>query len=145
MSVSVRDAASQASTAATKTADAAANRARYTHCSTLRTGSRITAAGMACSVTERGVRYCILQYGDDVRGDLQRSGEAITAGAGPGRPGALDFRGMPISFPISGIASRIVLVAVLLAASALLAAADMALELSADEEDEDRTPSTTAI
>ena len=52
---------------------------------------------------------------------------------------------MPTSIPISGIAARIVVVAVLLAASAFLAAADTAHEMPADDEDEDRTPPATAI
>jgi CBS domain containing-hemolysin-like protein len=51
---------------------------------------------------------------------------------------------MPTPFPISGIATRIIAVAVLLAVSALLAAADSALGMP-EEEDEDRTPPTTAV
>ena len=86
-----------------------------------------------------------MQYGDDAQGDLQRSGPPSRERREPQRPGTLDFKGMPTSIPISGIATRIVVVAVLLAVSAFLAAADTAREMPTDDEDEDRTPPATAI
>lgn len=51
---------------------------------------------------------------------------------------------MPTSFAVSGIATRIAAVAALLVISAVLAASDSALS-TADGEEDDRTPPTTAI
>ena len=91
-----------------------------------------------------------MQYGDDARGVLQRHLKAARQPTGPaakgvGLTGALDFRGMPNAFTISGVATRVALVTVLLAISAVLAAADSALANPSDDEEDDRTPPTTAM
>lgn len=91
-----------------------------------------------------------MQYGDDAGCIVQRRREAPRPLEGrvekrSAAPGALDFRGMPTAFALSGFAGRVVLVAVLLAISAALSAADSILATASDDEEDDRTPPTTAM